>query len=192
MTIENSVHSAILNTIDTTGPAVLVVSKPGLGAVSQVQNAVERVSQNLGLDVKMAAHTTNTIAYVEIFANQLTDQHGLIQTPLKDRLTEALQSRHTIVAIDSTYAAQNDVDAVVDVLNSRTFKGVDLTHTSLIVIARDEQIAERVDSIVVMVNEPVPTLNKQRLEEQRAEGKKEGVLLVTKIFDENSGNKKSL
>lgn len=187
MSVEQSIHTSLLNNFDTIGPAVLVVSEPGFGAVTQVQNAVEQFAHDLNLDVKMSNPNTDSISYMEISANQLNDNHlSFVETPMAERFTSALEGRHAVVMIDATNASNGDVEAVAYLLNDRRFNDIDLADASFIVLARDLALAQHVDNLEILVNEPAPALNKQRLENQRADGENKGVLLITKIFDEDA------
>lgn len=163
MSVEQSLHASILNSLDTTAPAVLLVSQPGLGAVSQTRNALEQAANELDMEVKMSGHTNESISYIEILARDLNEEHsfGFGTIPVATRLQSALDGRHTVVMIDSSDATQNDLEVVVELLNTRSYNGVDLANAHLIVLARDENIAQKVDHIQVLVNEPAPVVSKQ-------------------------------
>lgn len=166
MAVEQHLHTSILNSLDTIAPIVLLISEPGLGAVSQTRTAVERAANELDTEVKMAGHTNQSISYIEIFAHDLNEEHafGFGFIPVAKRLQSALDGRHTVVMIDSNDATQNDIDVLVNLLNTRSYNGVDLTNAHLIVLARDENIVQRVDHIQVLVNDPAPIVSPKALE----------------------------
>lgn len=172
MSIEQFVHAAICSNITQAGPAVLVVSESGLDADAQVRQAVTKISNDLDAPVKMSGHTSEDISYIEILAKDVNTKVSSgfsVHVPLEDRLNAAAIGRHTIVLIDCIKAPQRDVDAVVDLLNSRKFNTSDLSQATIVVISHDENFAERVNDIAVVFNDvpkPLP-LNKARVSEQR-------------------------
>ena len=184
MEIATEVQQILEETIGGQSPAVVVVSDPGLGAVAQVHNAIEGVNNTLGTRVKMApghdGYTQETLAFLDILPNQLVPPQAAYSPymPVEDRLVAANAARHTIVMIDATDAPQQDLDHVIDLLNTRKFGSTDLSTTNVIVVVRDAQWIDQITGkVAVVFNDEMapPPLSKARVEQQR-----EGTLLVAK------------